>query len=259
MPSPFPGMDPYLESPVSWPGVHHELIAVVRELLARQLVPRYFVDVETRVYVLDEDDEAIRHFAPDVSVREGTRPGQSRGGKRTKVEPVVLLTVIEPIEIRESRLVVKTTGGNRAVVTAIEVLSPANKTRGSRGRELFLTKRREVFESSLNLVEIDLLRGGTRAPSTLPWPRGDYLVHVSRAKKRPQGEAYVWSVRDRLPEVPVPLRNGEPDATLDLEEAVKTAYQRAHYEAEIDYKVPPVPPLAGPDAVWAAKLVARRH
>jgi hypothetical protein len=27
MPSPFPGMDPYLEAPELWPDVHHRLIS----------------------------------------------------------------------------------------------------------------------------------------------------------------------------------------------------------------------------------------
>ncbi|MCK4452049.1 MAG: DUF4058 family protein [Anaerolineae bacterium] len=30
MPSPFPGMDPYLEYPVRWPDVHHSLITYIR-------------------------------------------------------------------------------------------------------------------------------------------------------------------------------------------------------------------------------------
>ncbi len=29
MPSPFPGMDPYLEPPHLWPDVHHALISAV--------------------------------------------------------------------------------------------------------------------------------------------------------------------------------------------------------------------------------------
>jgi hypothetical protein len=29
MPSPFPGMDPYLENPEFWPGVHNRLIVAI--------------------------------------------------------------------------------------------------------------------------------------------------------------------------------------------------------------------------------------
>jgi len=44
MPSPFLGMDPYLERPDRWSGVHARLIAVIGEMLARQVAPRFFVD-----------------------------------------------------------------------------------------------------------------------------------------------------------------------------------------------------------------------
>ena len=37
MPSPFPGMDPYLEDPHRWPGVHLFLIAVFNMILLNLL------------------------------------------------------------------------------------------------------------------------------------------------------------------------------------------------------------------------------
>ncbi|MEQ8961940.1 MAG: DUF4058 family protein, partial [Coleofasciculus sp. C2-GNP5-27] len=33
MPSPFPGMNPYLENPELWPEVHHWLITAIAESL----------------------------------------------------------------------------------------------------------------------------------------------------------------------------------------------------------------------------------
>jgi hypothetical protein len=39
----FPGMDPYLEHPSLWPDVHNSLIIAVRDTLAAQLAPRYYV------------------------------------------------------------------------------------------------------------------------------------------------------------------------------------------------------------------------
>jgi hypothetical protein len=35
--SPFPGMDPYLESPAIWPDVHHEIISENRATLTPNL------------------------------------------------------------------------------------------------------------------------------------------------------------------------------------------------------------------------------
>lgn len=37
MASPFPGMDPYLEDPTLWRGVHHYLIAIIAETLGDAL------------------------------------------------------------------------------------------------------------------------------------------------------------------------------------------------------------------------------
>jgi len=258
MRSPFPGMDPYLESPLIWPDVHASVINMIRELLTPQVAPRFFVGVEHRVYIIDGDDEAKPLLVPDLAVLVGAGGAPRGRSPRAKGLAPVLLTVTDPIEVRESRLVVRRVGGDRAVVTAIEVLSPANKTRGSRGRETYIAKRDEVFASGVNLVEIDLLRAGERAPSLMPWPRGDYLVHVSRAHKRPQGEAFVWNLRDELPEIPIPLGKGDPDAVLDLARAVRETYDRARYDLEIDYGRPPEPPLRSEDAPWAARLLGER-
>jgi len=52
MQSPFPGMDPYLEEPGGWKGVHSRLIAILGELLNRDLGPSFIADGDTRVYVV---------------------------------------------------------------------------------------------------------------------------------------------------------------------------------------------------------------
>lgn len=256
MPSPFPGMDPWLEHPALWPDVHANVIAVTRELLAQQLSPRYVVRVERRVYLLAEEDPARHLFVPDVSVlapKAAGAPQPSRPGK-PKLEPL-LVTVQDEVEVAESRLVIRKVGPARELVTAIEVLSPANKTPGSRGREEYLAKRREVLRSSVHLVEIDLLRGGSRVPGS---PPGDYVALVSRTSLRPRGEAYVWSVRDALPEIPVPLLEGEDDAALDLARVLREAWDRARYDLEVDYGAPLDVPLRPEDAAWAKDLLAHR-
>ncbi|MGB3508495.1 MAG: DUF4058 family protein [Microcoleaceae cyanobacterium] len=67
MPSPFPGMDPYLEHPDLWPGVHLFLISNLAQLLSPQLRPKYFVSVEVRMYEVN-DTESLLVGLPDVSV-----------------------------------------------------------------------------------------------------------------------------------------------------------------------------------------------
>ena len=67
MPTPFPGMDPYLEHPRLWPDVHNGLIADLRNTLAPQLRPRYYVALEERTYLAEPAGLAFVS-RPDVTV-----------------------------------------------------------------------------------------------------------------------------------------------------------------------------------------------
>ena len=68
MASPFPGMDPYLEHPEIWPGVHLLLIAALAESLGPQLRPKYLVSVEVRRYETS-GDQALLVGIPDVAIQ----------------------------------------------------------------------------------------------------------------------------------------------------------------------------------------------
>ncbi|MEM1240663.1 MAG: DUF4058 family protein, partial [Cyanobacteria bacterium P01_H01_bin.26] len=59
MPSPFPGMDPYLEQPTFWASFHSRLIVAIADTLSPQLRPHYFVEVETRTYDDTPDGELL--------------------------------------------------------------------------------------------------------------------------------------------------------------------------------------------------------
>ncbi|RCJ22648.1 hypothetical protein A6S26_21170 [Nostoc sp. ATCC 43529] len=67
MPSPFPGMNPYLENPELWAEVQSWLVIAIAELLVPQLRPKYRVAVEKRVYQMI-DDNSIFIGIPDVTV-----------------------------------------------------------------------------------------------------------------------------------------------------------------------------------------------
>ena len=51
MPSPFPGMDPYLEHPKHWQPFQHQLLACLYQILLPGLVDRYRARVGTRASV----------------------------------------------------------------------------------------------------------------------------------------------------------------------------------------------------------------
>jgi hypothetical protein len=256
MPSPFPGMDPYLESPAIWRDVHHALLEVIRQQLAGALRPRYVVRLEERVYLADpvEIGRRLGLRIPDITLLESETPRRFRhedsGGVAVETaEPVVLTTCLEE-ETREAYLVV-TERETRRAITIIEVVSPTNKLANSPGRESFLHKRSEVLKSTTHWVEIDLLREGeSLSARSLILRPFEYLVHVSPVAMRPEGK--VWPIRlmQRLPVIGIPLKPEDPDAQLDLQAVLDLTYDRAGYADQIDYTADPEPPLSPELASW---------
>jgi hypothetical protein len=257
-------MDPYLEYPGLWPDVHHNLVSNIQAHLSPQLRPKYVVRVEKRTYIADGSDPALglQVRIPDVEVAgrpgwEETRlPLRTEGARMNVAEPVIATTWFEE-EIHEAFLKIIDLE-SRGVVAVIEVLSPTNKVPGSAGRESFEGKRREVMNSPSHWVEIDLLRGTrmVRVPRKL-CPH-EYLVHVSKKGMRPRGLLYPIRVVDRLPIILIPLKPDDPDARLDLQAVLDSAYDRAGYDLEIDYRAEPRPPLEGELAAWADELLRSR-
>jgi hypothetical protein len=257
MPSPFPGMDPYLENPELWGDVHHELISTIRELINRVIRPKYVARVEERLYMVPDDDPTVRlQRIPDVEIdlpaaSEGLSP---RGSSLAIAEPVV----VRGDPVREGRIEIEDTRTHE-VVTVIELLSPSNKVQGSAGRESFVAKRNEVLNSAANWVEIDLLRAGTPHPLRAGRFRNyQYLVHSSPVAMRPDSKNWPILLSHPLPVVGIPLRAPDPDAPLDLQTALGMAYDRAAYDATVDYTANPDPPLAPALAKWAKKHLKSR-
>jgi len=261
MPSPFPGMDPYLEEPGLWPDVHARLIAVSSEFLGQALRPKYYVRIEQRVYISDEHDSGRLVMVPDLRIAlNPNRAGQAfapGGGTALAVaEPIEAITLIEE-EIHESYIEI-VDRVERLVVTVIEILSPTNKVAGSRGRESYENKRSDVMKSPSHLVEIDLLRRGLPIPVYGGIPPHEYLVHVSRAGRRPR--ATLWPIRlsQKLPPITVPLKPEDGDVVLDLQAVLEAACDRAGYDFELDYSADPIPPLEGERNAWAHRLLKEK-
>jgi hypothetical protein len=139
------------------------------------------------------------------------------------------------------------------IVTVIETLSPANKRASSDGREQYLAKRQEILQSRTNLVELDLLRGGKRLP-VVGMPPGDYFAIVSRGHRRPRTDEFHWTLRQPLPTIPIPLKQGEEEVPLDLQQVFTTVYDRARYQLSVNYKANPGVPLSEADCMWVRQL-----
>ncbi len=261
MPSPFPGMDPYLESPTIWPDVHLEFISDIRAALNPVLRPGYVARVELRVYISDHDDPGREPRIPDVRV--DTRP-RRKGGKKAKAEaalaiaePLIVPTLMDE-EVEEAFLKILHVE-SETLVTVLEVLSPANKVRGSRGRASFMAKRHEILNTDVHWVEIDLLRSGTPSVTEPPLrPSSDYRILVSCGNQRTRTRYWPVSVRRPLPVIGIPLRGKDPEVPLDLGAVFRTVYDRADYDATVDYRQEPQPQLEGDDAKWARDLLRKR-
>ncbi len=259
MPSPFPGMDPYCESPTIWPDVHHELISGIRSALNPSLRPRYVARVELRVYISDEDDPGREVLIPDLRVertpaRKGTRKPKAEVAPAVTGPLIVPTLMDEEIEEAYLKLIHVET---EELVTLIEVVSPTNKIRASRGRASFMGKRQEIMNSEVHWVEIDLLRGGVPTVTNPPLPPSDYRVLVSRADQRTRTRFWPIGIRQVLPVISIPLR-GKDEVPLDLGAVFRSAYDNAGYDLTLDYRQEPQPPLKGEDARWARDLLRGR-
>ena len=254
MPSPFPGMDPFIESQ-KWQDFHTTFITVLRELLMPKVRPRYVVEVEQYVYLAREDEEPDRLMEPDLAVIEGALESVLPMGNSvaaTATLAPVIHTVPVPRQHRQKFLSIRNMQSQN-VITVVELLSPTNKKPGD-GTSEYLVKRSNVFYTQANLVEIDLLRGGQRLVTKEPLTPADFYAFVSRAERRSKADVYGWTLRDQLPVIPIPLAGGDPDVPLDLQAAFTTTYDRAGYDYALDYRRAVEPPLDTTVADWARSV-----
>ena len=126
MPSPFPGMNPYLEQEDAWRDFHERFLPHAAEALSPQVSPAYLVKLEQNLYI-HERGTGDRHLLGygDVSI------SRIRPSKPTNAATMVLTApsrILLPrvdvesesyLEIRDSK--------TRRLVTVIELLSPTNK------------------------------------------------------------------------------------------------------------------------------------
>ncbi len=233
MPSPFPGMDPFLEAPDIWPDLHDRLAGQISTELNRTLPQPYYARLEMR---------------PEVGI--------------------VGLDVIPSEPLDHHFVEVRDTSRRHALVTLIEIVSPANKRRGPDGRA-YEAKQQEILASDTSLIELDLLRagepivGGARLADFVAQldPQPDYLAAVNRAWQRGADldfEVFPIRLEDTLPCIPVPLRKEEAEVPLDLQYAFDQAFDSGPYaRGAVDYDVALDPPVALERREWLSGCVQR--
>ena len=255
MPNPFPGMNPYLESPDFWPEVHHLLISMIQESLVPRLVPKYRVAIEKRIYEI-KGEQSLLVGIPDVSIQRNPIPRNSSTSNvavATRTTEPLKIRLAMSEEVREGYLEVIDMV-TKEVVTVIEVLSPANKRPG-KGREMYEEKRDKIFGSRTNFVEIDLLRGWEPLPVFDNDNAASYRILVSRGNERPVADLYLFNLPDAIPCFPLPLGAGDVEPMLDLQALLNTVYDRAAYDITLDYTAQLLPALSESDAEAADSLL----
>ncbi len=223
MPSPFPGMDPYLETPKLWPAFQHQLLACLYQILLPGLVDRY----------------------------------RARVGTRTYVSEMPLFTSVVREQYAEEYIEIRNRTDSK-LVTLLEVVSPANKTTPA-GRQAYLDARQLAVSQKAGIVEIDLVMQGkpllTYSRDGLP--EYDFAVTVTRSSAPDRYEIYTSTLQKKLPKFKLPLAADDRDALLDLQAAFGRAYDLGTFANQIDYKAAPPPDVPFTDAhrAWAEELL----
>jgi len=255
-------MDPYLENPVFWAGFHANLCGRIQTALNLSLPEGYFAEIDEYVWLqAEEEDERLLLGKPDTFVTD-KNGAHSKSRKDEKVGVMVLAPPVEvtlPNAKKKKHRFVKIVGPDHAtVLTVVEVLSPANKTKSGDGRK-YREKRDEYLGTGTSLVEIDLLRAGERMPLGKPTPPdADYYLFVCRGGAYPQAGVWPFTIRDAIPVLPVPLKPDDADVPLDLQSCVSEIYDTNRYSMRIDYTQPTTPALRPVEAGWATDLLKKQ-
>ncbi|MFM2166621.1 MAG: hypothetical protein RIS79_992 [Verrucomicrobiota bacterium] len=252
--NPFPGMNPFLEA--FWPDVHTSLIAYIKDALAEQLPTGLKARSEEQVTLASEESPDGRQTRADVTVLESWKHGipptwqpedKTQGDTLTCTEPLYCL------DEEQTERWVEITDRHGKIVTVIEVLSPSNK---GIERRKYATKRQTYIAGGVNVVEIDLLRGGQHVVNVprerLRDPDVTYLVCVTRATNTTRKEYYPIPLDQPLPTIRIPLRPDDPDAVLALQPLIDRCYRKGAYWEESHTRLIG-PPLGANEAAWVAE------
>ena len=224
MPSPFPGMDPYLEDDALWPVFHHQLVMCLYQILLPGLVDRYRARVNQRHYVTEQ----------------------------------ALFTSVVREEHHEDYIEIRQRSDGR-LITLVDVVSPTNKLNPA-GRSAYLAKRCESKSANANLVELDLVLQGqpTLEYSRDGLPDWDYAVTVTRSTQPERYEIYTSTLQKRLPRFRLPLAADDRDTVLDLHTAFTRCYDQGGFAAKIDYTRDPSTPLIDEDRKWLQEVLKQQ-
>jgi hypothetical protein len=256
MPSPFPGMDPYLEDPAYWSDFSARFLTYLCDLVNERLPDNYEARIDEKVNLIETSPDQIRLIEPDMALSQGrpSLPVASPSTGTATLEPVTIPHLCIEEEQHE-RWIEILHRPERSLITALELLSPSNKEEP--GFHRYRDKRFALLQQQVHLVEVDLLLGGHRLPLRYTLPPADYYVMVSRGEQRPNCQVYHWTLRQPLPEIPIPLKAPDRDLPINLGEVFTIAYEKGRYRRSLKYSAPPAVHLPAQTRDWVLEQAAR--
>jgi hypothetical protein len=262
MHSPFPGMDPYLES--RWGDVHTSLCVGIRTALQSRLPEGLRARAEEQVILESLDGITHDRFESDAHVVEVSRfrPGAGNMSGQIAVASPILVHHVGPVQKDRWIQIVDTTRHDK-VITVIEILSPGNKRSGTLNKR-YRRKLHQYMRGGVNVVEIDLLRSSRqrleiKTEELPPDKRADYMTCVHRADAQGAWEVYPMPLMLPLPTIAVPCRETDPDVPLSLQPLIAQAYADGAHD-DIDYALPCNPPLNEAELQWfKEKLIVHQR
>jgi Protein of unknown function (DUF4058) len=261
MSSPFPGMDPFVESQ-GFRSLHSGMIFLMQQAMQPQLPVGYYAGTNERVWI-----DTARWIEPDVKIsRERNKPLRHETGGAvvaTLAKPVII-TIPQDERTEPYLNIYKKIGDKKRLVCSIEILSFTNKTPGEKGQKLYHRKQRRLLNRKVHLVEIDLLRAGQHSTAVmLEWAKFkagdfDYHVCVRRFNQFEKYDVYPILMQERLPIIAVPLLPADGDIEGDLQAIFQKAYDAGPFQRAIDYRKDKLdPPLMKEQETWMRSLLRK--
>lgn len=256
--NPFPGMNPWMQG--VWSDMHTRLIGYIADALADELPDDLLARAEENISLASAgEEEQVRRADVAVVDPDSWKRGESPvWTPASDPDLASRVAVPVPVRIQPAESVtprwVEIQSASGELVTVIEVTSPANKT--PRGRVDIEQKLQALLAGGVNVMEIDLVRGGqsVRDVRSADWPESTFQVVVNRAGEAAITDFYPCELREPLPAVRVPLRENEPDAALDLQPLVNQCYSRGRYWM-LPYGQDPQPAMTDDDLQWSRGIV----
>ncbi len=249
-------MDPYLET--HWQAVHAILIAETWRALNRSLPVDLSATVEERVAIESDQDQRHLRAGPDVFVFEPAAGPWDKPNSGTVVIDAPYRLVVEPEPAVERFVRIINQDGQ--LIAVVEFINPSNKRQP--GLDEYLTKRMDLLNAGVHLVEIDLVRGGNWRALFKPHVCPADAFSVYRVTIRTAGvprTLYLYPIhlQDGLPSIPIPLRPGDPAVTLSLQPMIDAIYADGRFGRILDYTQPLDPPLTEADQSYAASRISQ--